>query len=77
MIDHSAKRERIVALLQAGLCTQAEAAALAGVTRQHVQYWSAAASIDVPATRQAMLAKLWQHGPPLVRFPRARRVQPR
>jgi predicted DNA-binding protein (UPF0251 family) len=45
-------------LLALGLITKAEAASLAGVSRQLVQHW--AREIDTEAAREAVLVKLWQ-----------------
>jgi len=44
-------------LLSRGLITKAEAASLAGVSRQLVQHW--ARGLPVDAQREATLARLW------------------
>jgi len=55
--DHAAKRAALK-LLARGLVTEAEAARLAGVSRQLVHHW--AKDIPVQANRDATLAKLWR-----------------
>lgn len=53
----SPEKRAALALLSKGLVTQAEAARLAGVSRQLVRYWSKAIPLD--RNREAVLAKLW------------------
>lgn len=53
-----AARKAALSLLSKGLLTQAEAAQLAGVSRQLMRHWAR----EVPAirNREALLAKLWR-----------------
>lgn len=53
-------RDRAITLLRRGLVTQAEAARLAGVTRQHVEYWCRVAAIDPLEARALLIAALWR-----------------
>ena len=55
--DPDAKRAAL-ALLSKGLITKAEAADLAGVSRQLVQHW--ARDIPIDKARNAILGKLWR-----------------
>jgi hypothetical protein len=54
--DPAAKRAAL-ALLSKGLLTQAEAAKLAGVSRQLMRHW--AQEIPAKRNRDAVLTKLW------------------
>lgn len=60
MIDGklSEKRTRVLHLLQSGYLTQAEAAVLAGVTRQRIHQWIVAARIHPIAARARYLREL-------------------
>jgi hypothetical protein len=53
-----AAKAAALALLTKGLATKAEAARLAGVSKQLMQHW--AAEIDTERNRNALLAKLWR-----------------
>lgn len=53
-----AAKAAAVALLSKGLITPAEAARLAGVSRQLLRHW--AKDIPVKRNRDAVLAKLWR-----------------
>jgi hypothetical protein len=46
-------------LIGRGLVTQAEAAALIGISRQRVHLLCLVAQIDAPAARQRHIKKLW------------------
>ena len=58
VIQRDVLRTSIVALLEAGLATQTEAAELAGVSRQLIAYWSR--DIDPVTTRRLFLEKAWR-----------------
>mgnify|MGYP000667972509 FL=1 len=53
-----AAKAAAIALLAKGLITKAEAAELAGVSRQLVQHW--ARDIPIDKARNAILRKLWR-----------------
>jgi hypothetical protein len=54
-----AAKAAAIALLSKGLVTKAEAARLAGVSKQLMQHW--AADIDTERNRNALLSKLWRN----------------
>jgi len=56
-VQRDVLRTSIVALLEAGLATQAEAAELSGVSRQLVKYWSR--HVDPVTSRRLFLEKAW------------------
>lgn len=53
-----AAKAAAIALLSKGLITTAEAARLAGISRQLLRHW--AKDIPVKRNREAVLAKLWR-----------------
>jgi len=55
------KRDRVMLLLSAGLCTQGEAAILAGATRQLVHQWVRKAQCHPTTARKRHLATLMQN----------------
>ena len=55
------KRDRVMLLLSAGLCTQGEAAILAGATRQLVHQWVRKAQCHPTMARKRHLATLMQN----------------
>jgi predicted NUDIX family NTP pyrophosphohydrolase len=49
-----------IAMMRAGLATQAEIAELAGTSRQLVRHWATKSEIDATAMRSKYLAREWQ-----------------
>lgn len=68
-LDPEARRVAL-SLLAQGIIRPHEAAELAGVSRQVVEYWCRRAGVDWQRIRRARLAKAWargmRHGPKLV-----------
>ena len=57
--DNTKARRAAVAMLKAGTATMSEVAALAGVSRQVVQYWAKAAGINCAQARNELLRRVW------------------
>jgi predicted DNA-binding protein (UPF0251 family) len=58
------KKERVLALLTSGCITQAEAAALMGVTRQRIHQWIRAAGIHPVVARERLVRSLLRDARP-------------
>jgi hypothetical protein len=54
------ERTRILMLLDEGIILQAEAAQLAGVSRQRIHQWVASAKLDPARARERYLKELWR-----------------
>jgi predicted DNA-binding protein (UPF0251 family) len=64
MTRATVKKERVLALLTNGYITQAEAAALMGVTRQRIHQWIRAAGIHPIVARERLVRSLLRDARP-------------
>jgi hypothetical protein len=60
MTDKDSTRATVLKLLRTGNVTITEAARLSGESAQLVTYWARTAGLDVAASREARLARIWE-----------------
>lgn len=53
-------RQAVLEMLANGYCTLAEAAELAGTSRQLVRYWAKMANVDAGKARKRLLLMMWR-----------------
>ena len=60
MDDVDYTRQAVLEMLANGCCTLAEAAELAGTSRQLVRYWAKMAKLDAGKARKRLLLMIWR-----------------